>query len=189
MSNLFQKLFYCIWYLRKPPWDTGISPPELMDYIKTHPPGKALDLGCGTGTNVITLALHGWQSTGVDFIPRAIQKARKKARNAGINVKFIIDDVIRLERISNKFDLILDIGCFHNVPPEKVHAYVSNIDRLLSEQGNYLLYGFCPSENSSTGLTTAHIAALNDFMQTLNRQEGTDRDRISVWLTFQRHIP
>ena len=57
------------------PWDTNITPPEVKEFIAAAPPGKALDLGCGTGTNAITLAQHGWQATGVDFAPKAIRTA------------------------------------------------------------------------------------------------------------------
>lgn len=42
-----------------------------MEFIAGTPPGKALGFGCGTGTNAITLARHGWQVTGVDFAPKA----------------------------------------------------------------------------------------------------------------------
>jgi len=38
------------------PWDTGVPPPELVSVVEGNDrlvPGKALDLGCGTGTNSI----------------------------------------------------------------------------------------------------------------------------------------
>ncbi len=101
--NLGRKLFYSIYYLRKPPWDTGVTPPELEDFVQNHPPGRALDLGCGTGTNVIYLAQHGWQAIGVDFVKKAIHHARQKADQAGVTVKFYADDVTHLSEINGTF--------------------------------------------------------------------------------------
>src|SRR3990172_1030198 len=122
-----RRLFFNLWYNWKPPWDTGISPPELMDFISHHPPGRALDLGCGTGTNVITLAQHGWQATGIDFAQRAIKKAHRKARQAGVNVDLRVADVTRLEELSGLFELILDMGCYHSLPSAGRQAYLSNL--------------------------------------------------------------
>ena len=42
-------------------------------------PGRALDLGCGTGTTVLWLAQQGWTAVGVDFSSLAIESARRKA--------------------------------------------------------------------------------------------------------------
>ena len=82
------KIFFTLQYwLKNPPWDTGVTPPELYAYLESNPPGKALDLGCGTGTNVITMAEYGWDVTGVDYIPRAIRIAERKARRAGAGGK------------------------------------------------------------------------------------------------------
>src|SRR5260370_14518015 len=79
--------------------DTGVSPPELVSVVEGPgklEPGKALDLGCGTGTNSIYLARHGWETTGVDFVPRAIAQARRKAAAAGASPRFLVGDVTRL---------------------------------------------------------------------------------------------
>jgi ubiquinone/menaquinone biosynthesis C-methylase UbiE len=186
MSNLINRLFFSLWYLRRPPWDTGVSPPELMDYIKSHPVGKALDLGCGTGTNVITLAKHGWHATGVDFVPRAIHAARKKAEHSGLKVKFQVGDVTSLDQIHDKFDLILDIGCFHSLPPGKAPAYAANLDRLLAGQGDYMVYGFRPSASTSNGLTSVHLEALSNYLNIARQEEGLDRRRPSVWIWYTR---
>ncbi|TFG49883.1 MAG: class I SAM-dependent methyltransferase, partial [Anaerolineales bacterium] len=91
------KLFFMLRYLlNDPPWDTGITPPEVYQFLEENSPGRALDLGCGTGTNVITLAEHGWQVTGIDYVPKAIRIARQKARRKGYQseVKFLVGDVL-----------------------------------------------------------------------------------------------
>ncbi len=83
-------------YFRQPPWDTGISPPELLEFIQTHSPGRAIDLGCGTGTNVITLVNAGWDVTGIDFAPRALKIARQKLNQAGIRANLFLRDATKL---------------------------------------------------------------------------------------------
>src|SRR4030088_2327032 len=61
-----RRLWFGLWYWlpRRPPWDTGVTPPELERFMGSHPPGRALDLGCGTGTNVVYLTRHGWTAGG-----------------------------------------------------------------------------------------------------------------------------
>lgn len=189
LKIFLRKLFFNLWYFRTPPWDTGVSPPELMTFIESHEPGRALDLGCGTGTNVITLAKHGWQVTGVDFARRAIQTARRKARQAGVQARLLQDDVTHLKNVQGPFDLILDIGCLHGILPDLRPDYYANLDRFLAAQGTYLLYAFWNETGSEdqTGLRPSDLAALQDHFDLVNRQDGTERGkRPSSWLTFRR---
>src|SRR6266545_4272992 len=63
------------------PWDTGVTPPEVVELVEGKtplPPGRALDLGCGTGNEVAYLARHGWTATGVDLVQVAIDRAASK---------------------------------------------------------------------------------------------------------------
>lgn len=186
---MLHKLFFSFWYLfRRPPWDTGVTPPEVQAFIKTHPPGRALDLGCGTGTNAITLAQHGWQVTGVDFAPPAIQAGKQKARRAGVQVDLRVGDVTRLENLSGEFDLILDIGCFHNLSPEGKAGYAARLPELLRPQGVYLLYAFFKDpQTGGTGLSPEDLAHLNSRLQLEQRLDGSERGRrASAWFTFRQ---
>lgn len=175
-------------YLTNPPWDTGITPPELVSFIESSPPGKALDLGCGTGTNAIYMAQKGWEVSGVDFVGRAIQTARRKARQAGVQVKFYLDDVTRLKGIAGPFNLILDIGCFHNLQESDKKTYIQNLERLLETGGTFLIYAFIQTDlDRKDGLSKVDLAALSRFMQLEWRQDGTERGiRASTWFRFRK---
>ncbi|MDI6770955.1 MAG: class I SAM-dependent methyltransferase, partial [Anaerolineales bacterium] len=115
--NLLKRLIFNLWYLRSAPWDSGIVPPELVDFIQTRPAGRALDLGCGTGTSSLALAQAGWRVSGVDFAPRAIRIAKRKlalskvegTKNVNARVDFFVADVTHLPHslFSTPYDLVL----------------------------------------------------------------------------------
>ena len=182
---LWRKLFFSLFYLQKPPWDTGITPPEVEEFVQNHPPGRALDLGCGTGTNVIYLAQHGWQATGVDFVEKAIRHARHKADQASVAAKFFADDVTHLSEITGHFDLVLDIGCFHSLSVHAKRVYVANLSRFLVPHGTLLLYGFLYQKNEgNVGLNSADQNLLSDHLQLVESRTGKDGSHTSVWLTY-----
>ena len=78
------------YWRRQTPWDTQVTPPEVMEFIARTPPGKALDLGCGTGTNAITLARHGWQVDGRRLHTQSHPCGASQSRpRAGLAIDFL----------------------------------------------------------------------------------------------------
>lgn len=185
---MFRKIFFNFQYFKRPPWDTGLSPPELIRYIECHPPGRALDLGCGTGTNAIFLAKNGWQVTGVDFARRALRIARSKAKTTGVQIDFRYADVSRLNRLSGKFDLVLDIGCFHALTPSAKTRYLANLDQLLSVEGVFMIYTFlCTPSQQGIGMVETDMNYLTSHYRLVSREDGTERgQRPSAWFIFER---
>ena len=177
MTGLLRKITFRLWYFIHPPWDSGISPPELLDFIQTQQPGKALDLGCGTGTNVITLARSGWLVTGVDFVPRAIAIAKEKIRKAQITAEVMVDDVTQLKTIDDQFDFILDLGCFHGLSEEDKKKYLDQMDRVCKPSGVWLLYGFLQSSDNSygMGLSANDIEQIQTHFDVISRNDGWER--------------
>jgi cyclopropane fatty-acyl-phospholipid synthase-like methyltransferase len=186
---MLKKLWFDYSYLKRPVWDTGISPQELLGFITSHPPGRALDIGCGTGTNAITLAKSGWSVIGIDFSRRAIQIARKKAHNNGVKINFILKDVIQLDDIPGCFDLILDMGCFHGLSTTDRLKYIAIIERFLTPGGTFLLYVFFKNhyDNHGPGVTEEDIFLLTQSLLLIDRTNSTERGiRPSAWLTYQK---
>lgn len=131
------------------PWDTGVTPPELVDLVEGKnalPRGRALDLGCGTGTNAIYLSVHGWTTTGVDSAERALTEARRTASQAGVEPRFLKGDVTRLGdlAIGNGYSLILDLGCYQSIPKTRRNAYAEEVTAVAAHGATFLLYGFLP---------------------------------------------
>lgn len=187
--NLFRRLMFEVWYWRNPPWDTGISPPELLEFLQTHPPGRALDIGCGTGTNLRTFVQHGWQAAGVDFSYSAILKARRKLHEAGLRAETYVADVGKPLPVHGEFNLILDMGCLHGLNAATRAGYRANLQRHLAPGGTYLLYTHLkPTEDApSPGLTESALQEFQDPLRLVRRVEGTERNaRRSAWLWFQR---
>jgi cyclopropane fatty-acyl-phospholipid synthase-like methyltransferase len=189
---MIRRLFFELLYLlRKARWDSGISPPELFEYLKTATPGRALDLGCGTGTNVITMAQYGWDVIGVDFSARAIKAARRKARPQSADVQFIQSDVTQLEEVQGTFNLILDIGCFHTLSLPARKRYEENLAHFLQPGGTYLLYahldrlGLDDSPKSSEGEICEFF---KDVCTCINVVTGSDSasQHHSAWFTMSR---
>jgi SAM-dependent methyltransferase len=182
------------------PWDTNITPPELVRVVEgtgpEHlPPGRALDLGCGTGTNVLYLAAHGWDATGIDFAAPAIAQANgKRARQSTLpgTVHFVRGDVTRLGALDLRapFDLVFDLGCFHALPADARPAYVSGATRLSRPDARFLLYAFAPTDvrGRQMGIMPAELRSLFAPGWAVERMEtGQDRgERVSSWYWLQR---
>ena len=181
----FQWRYWC----RQTPWDTQVTPPEVMEFIARTPPGKALDLGCGTGTNAITLARHGWGVTGVDFIPKAILSARAKAARSGFAIDFLVESVTDLSGLSGPFDYVLDIGCLHALKAEDRMRYATNVSRLLRPQAWYMLYAWLPRrwEGGVAGISIEDVESLlGADLSKVRATIGEENSNPSVWYWFQR---
>jgi cyclopropane fatty-acyl-phospholipid synthase-like methyltransferase len=188
LRETLRKFAFRLWYLKIPPWESGITPPELMAFIEEHPPGKAIDLGCGTGTNVITLAQHSWAATGIDFIPKAIRAGKKKAQRAGVEVTLKVGDVTDPDELGAGYDLVLDIGCYHSLSPRKRKKYRQNLKHLLKPGGTFLMYAFTPSaEDPKRGVSDEEVREMSKFLHLQKREDGEDvTSASSAWFWFVR---
>jgi len=111
---------------------------------RSRPWGRALDLGCGTGSHTAELAERGWEVVGVDAVPRAIAAARKRP-GAG-RARFVVGDVTRLSPavVDGPFDFFLDVGCFHGLDDDQRAAMGRGVTALTAAGATLLLLAFRP---------------------------------------------
>ena len=187
MNDLYRWISFNLRYLGKPPWDTYASPPELLDFIALHPAGKALDLGCGTGTNLLTLAKTGWEVCGVDYIWLAALQARTRLKKVGIKAKVFCRDVVNIDFLVQKFDLILDIGCFHGLSTTQKNRYRQNLNRLLNNGGSFLIYAYLQNGSNKFGFNEIDFLEFCLQFHFNWRKDGIGRlERPSAWMLFDK---
>lgn len=135
------------------PWDSGITPPEVEAFwAGTSIPTAdragaiALDLGCGTGTNLVYLARWGLTAYGVELAGRGLTIAQERIRRNHATrqpcIHLVQASVTQLPFSNLGARYILDIGCFHTIHPDARAAYAAGVMGNLAPGGYYQLYAF-----------------------------------------------
>lgn len=135
------------------PWDSGITPPEVEAFWHSNllssaaQQGRAaVDLGCGTGTNLAYLARLGLYAIGIEVAGNAIAMAQTRLRqhhgDLSTRIELVQASVTALPLHNVDPIYMLDIGCFHAIHPDLRAAYAKGVTNLLSTGGYYHLYAF-----------------------------------------------
>ncbi len=107
------------------PWEIGGPQPEIVRLAEAGAiEGVVLDVGCGTGENALYLAERGYDVWGIDFIPKAIERARAKAVQQGLGVHFQVGDALKLDVLGRTFDTVIDSGLFQTFSDEERSLFV-----------------------------------------------------------------
>jgi SAM-dependent methyltransferase len=125
---------------RPPGWDTGRPASDLVKAVESGlvKPCRTVELGCGTGTNAVYLAGKGFEVTGIDLAPTALVIAQKKAQEAGVEVRWLLADVLAPPRLE-PFELVFDRGCYHGVRRQNAAGYVAAVRRLSKPDARILI--------------------------------------------------
>jgi cyclopropane fatty-acyl-phospholipid synthase-like methyltransferase len=138
-------------YHGTPPWDIGRPQPAIVRLAESGKiTGSVLDVGCGTGENILYLAERGFVATGIDGAPTAIRKARAKAKARRLNVQFEIADALDLSP-PPRFDTVIDSGLFHVFSDDERPRFSESLGRVLRSGGTYFLMCFSDKEPGDWG--------------------------------------
>jgi cyclopropane fatty-acyl-phospholipid synthase-like methyltransferase len=120
------------------PWDNDEPATFLSDIVENSAPGRALDLGCGSGVDSVYLASNGWDVLALDFMPQAINMTRHRAAGAGVRIDVQRAD-ISIWSGAGRFDLIIDAGCLHALRSAYRKTYKEKLLDWLTDDSQYLL--------------------------------------------------
>lgn len=127
---------------------------------------KALDVGCGSGTTAFMLAQMGLRVTGIDISETAIQMGEELASQQNLEIKFVVGDVLELEKLNQKFDLIYDSHCLHCIVFEEDRRKVlAGARNSLSSSGIFVLDTMVVPEEKNS-------AFIKSFGETLRFDEN-----------------
>jgi SAM-dependent methyltransferase len=124
----------------KAAWGSVAAMLDREESERPRPLGRALDLGCGRGQYTPELARRGWQATGIDVVPAAVEAARRKGPE---DVSYVVGDVTGLPAAGlGTFDLFLDIGCFQGLGSEQRSAMGRGVSELAAPRAGLLMLAF-----------------------------------------------
>jgi SAM-dependent methyltransferase len=133
-------------------WDIGRPQPAFVRLAdKGLLTGLLLDAGCGTGENSLLAASRGADVVGIDLSPTAIARAREKASERGLAVRFEVADGLDLERLAFTVDTVIDSGVFHVFNDDDRARYVASLAAALKPGGVCYLMCFSDRQPGTWG--------------------------------------
>jgi SAM-dependent methyltransferase len=132
----------------------GLAPWERRDIAQTWrpmldspdapAPGRAVDIGCGSGRDAVYLAKRGWRVTAVDFVDKALATAKQWAAEEGVQVEWVRGDVAELGRLglAPGYDLLYDFGCIQGLPDAARHGAAAGLTELAAPGATLLVLAF-----------------------------------------------
>ena len=159
-------------YRGTPPWDIGRPQKAFVELVRRGEiTGSVLDIGCGTGDHALFFAGEGHEVWGIDSTPLAIQKAKEKAAERGLQVHFLVLDALHMSELIRKFDTgretaekvpeqektakqfstVTDSGLFHTLSDEDRPVFLDNLAAILSPAGKYFMLCFSDLEPGGYG--------------------------------------
>ena len=170
------------WYAdASPSWDIGRPQPALVRLADAGAlTGTLLDAGCGTGEHTILAARHGARAIGIDVASLAIEAARRKASEGGVDASFHVLDALRAGTLGETFDTVVDSGLFHVLDDSSRARYVAAIRAVMRSGGHLHLMCFSDRQPGDRGPRRISAPELRDAFATGWRVNSVTPERFDV---------
>ena len=122
----------------KLPWAHKEPTKFLSEITQQCAPGRAIDLGCGSGVDSVYLAKQGWDVTSVDIVEEPLRMTRERAERENVSLNVVQADVVQWSN-QEPFDLVVDAGTLHNLPKPYRAPYRQKLFDWLKPDGDLVL--------------------------------------------------
>ena len=185
------------------PWEDLAEHPPFADKLlglvardegpNGPPHGPALDIGTGSAVWGIRLAKRGWQVTGVDIVEKALDRARERIEEAGVDMRVVKGDVTALRDagIGSDFRLLVDTGTFHGLADDQRQAMGKELSAIAAPDATLILDCFAPRRRGPLprGANRADVErAFPDWEITDIEKADTEPDLIAKLFKFDEHF-
>ncbi|MCF8368865.1 MAG: class I SAM-dependent methyltransferase [Bacteroidales bacterium] len=180
------------------PWNINRPDENLIKTVEEFniQPCKSLDIGCGTGDNVFWAANNGFDATGIDISPKAIEMAKEKSQGNNINANFFVKDLFKEEIPGAPFGFVFDRGCFHTFNKKKQRRnYARIVSSLLSKEGMWLTLAgnyddgrldIGPPKRKALDLVAAIEPWFEILMLKQSRFDSNDKIPSKIWVALMK---
>jgi SAM-dependent methyltransferase len=151
------------------PWDVGHPQPAIARLAAAGRfTGTVLDVGCGAGDNTLLVASRGVPVLGVDVAETAVDLARAKAVERGLDAEFAPADALHLDRLGRRFTTVLDSGLFHTFDADERPRYAASLASVTEADGTLYILAF-GDQGADVG---PHPVRREDFRAAFNSTSG-----------------
>ncbi len=156
-KSLYEKGFRDWWYGPDSEGKTALLDRIISRILEVRPNPRGvsiIEIGCGEAPWAIGFARLGMKYLGIDYSTHAIARARETVRESGFDLPFRVMDALNLERdiLQSKYDIVYDNRCLQMfVIDDDRRQYLSNVNRILDEDGAYILTEVSADEDAYGG--------------------------------------
>ncbi len=141
---------------------------SIFEEVAILPTHKVLDIGCGTGQTAAFLAEQfGCDVTAIDNNPTMIEKAMRRFKNKGLNIKTILGDVENMDFVDHTFDFIISesVISFTNIAKT-----LKEVARVLKKDGTFIMIEMT-AEHALPQKVRKKVSKLYEIQEILNEDE------------------
>ena len=104
---------------------------------------RVLDLGCGPGANTWFLCREGYQVSGIDGSPSAIEACKSRLKSDQLLAELRVGDITKtLPWADGTFDAVVDCVSLYANPLPEIQRAIAEVRRVLKSNGLFIWMAF-----------------------------------------------